>query len=121
GVAAVAPACGGAVPGPWGPVAPGGKAGSRPPLHDRQELSAADPRGSLVVSPGLREDVSSPSGAGPAVWDEPEHSSSGDSCPPGGAAGDAARAGGGPGPGPCSVGAAPRGGPAPTAPPRPAP
>jgi len=58
----------------------------------------------------LLEDLSSPSGAGAAVRDGPEQSPSVDSCPLGGAAGDAARAGRCPEPILDGVGDAPRGG-----------
>ena len=74
------------------------------------ELSAADARGSAAVYPGLPEDLSPPSGAGAAVRDGPEQSPSVDSCPLGGAAGDAARAGGCSHPVRDGAGAAPRGG-----------
>ena len=76
------------------PMAPRWTAAYRPPVHDLYELSVAHARGSAALYPRLPEDVPPPSGAGAAVRDGPEQSPSVDSCPPGGPAGDAARAGG---------------------------
>jgi hypothetical protein len=63
-----------------------------------------------VIYPGLSEDLSSPSRAGAAVWHGPQQSSSMDSCPLGGAAGDVARSGGCPQSILDGVGPVPRGG-----------
>ena len=68
------------------------------------------PEDRLLFHPGLPEDLPPPSRAGAAVRDGPEQGPSVDSCPLGGAAGDAARAGGCPDPVLGGVGAAPRGG-----------
>src|SRR5262245_22310792 len=82
----------------------------RPPVYHGPERPAAHARGSALVHLGLPEDLSSPSGAGAAVRDGPEHSPAVDSWPLGGAAGDAAHAGGCPHPVLDGAGEAPRGG-----------
>src|SRR5712691_9478883 len=75
-VSAAGPALRGGVPRTSGGVVPRWEAADGPPVSRLEELSVADPGGSIVVHLGLPENLCAAGGARALVWDGPEQSPS---------------------------------------------